>query len=115
MKLTFEDVIGYAEWMGYNHRGEVSKATDWTQSYLQNPWNGAVIMVLYEGEKRIVGNHDAPEVCWICIDINGRLYSTPSRYLRRMTKLRGFGFTDIGREALSQYFAAVRAEHQEDI
>ena len=110
MKLTFDDVCHYAEWLGFKHRGEPSKSYDWTQTYFWNGWRNCHMMVLYEGEKRIVKGHTQPEVCWVCIDPNGKVLSVPSRHLRKMEQVKGFGFTDTGRGCLAEYFDTINTK-----
>lgn len=104
--IKFLDVVGYAEWVGFKHRGEESKATDWTGAFLYQPWAHKVIMVLYEGEKRILCGHTEPEVCWVCIYEDGSVASIPSRTLRQMDRTAGFGFEDKGRQLVYDYMHA---------
>lgn len=81
-KLTFEDVVRYAELCGKKHREEASRAKDMAGLILNYPYNSKTIMVLYEGERRTVRGHDKPEVCWICVCPDGSLISVPARNLR---------------------------------
>ena len=37
-RITFEQVVEYAEKVGCEHRGEPSKAKDYTQHYFHNHW-----------------------------------------------------------------------------
>lgn len=101
-KITFEDVVRYAELCGKAHRSDSSRAKDMSQLLLHNPYNNQNIMVLYEGERRTPRGHDKPEVCWICISPDGSLSSVPSRVLRQMGPSRGFGFWPKGREKLER-------------
>lgn len=96
IKLTFEEVIQYAEMRGYPHRQGPSKAADFTQTYFYHHWKRVPIMVLYEAPKRIVGNRKEPEVCWWAISPNGDIINVPSRYLRQMDTRPGFGLTYRG-------------------
>ena len=97
-KLTFANVCRYAEICGRSHRQEASRAKDMAQLYLYMPWGNKTIMVLYEGERRVVRGHDKPEVCWICVGPDAELMSIPSRTLRMMTPRPGFGFWERGRD-----------------
>lgn len=93
MNLTFEEVVKYAEIKGYTHREEPSRAKDYTKTYWEYPWiPNTTIMALYEGEKRTLRGKKEPEVCWICISCYGNIMSVPSRHIRKMKELRGFGF-----------------------
>lgn len=103
--FTFEDVIKYAEALGYEHRGEPSRAKDYTMTYWFSNWTNEVIMVLYEGKKRTLRGKDKPEVCWICIHGDGSVSSVPSRYFRTcMIERRGFSFTQTGKQRLANYY-----------
>lgn len=102
--FTFEDVIKYAEALGWEHRGEPSRAKDYTMTYWQTP-HGETIMSLYEGERRTLRGKVKPEVCWICIHGDGSVSSVPSRYFQRYyTKKPGFYFTQAGKQRLADYF-----------
>lgn len=101
--ITFEDVCEYAKNAGFAPRGEESKAKDYTQTYWHNPWAHFNIMVLYEGEKRTLRGHEKPEVCWICIDCFGNIMSIPSRHIRMMDSICGFGLTAEGRDKIIKY------------
>lgn len=102
-KITFEDVCEYAKSVGFAPRGEESRAKDYTQTYWHNPWGHFNLMVLYEGEKRILRGHDKPEVCWICIDGFGEVMSIPSRHIRMMNNICGFGLTTEGSDKILKY------------
>lgn len=80
-KFSFEEIVNYAEKLGYAHRGDSSRAKDYTHTYWQTPFFD-YLMVLYEGEKRTIRGRTEPEVCWICIHQDGSISSTPSRYFR---------------------------------
>lgn len=95
-KLTFEQVVEYAEKVGCEHRGEPSRATNYTQHYFRNHWMQMNMMVLYEAPRRTLKGHDKPEVCWWCITPNGHLHSIPSRHLRMMDEIRGFVLWEEG-------------------
>lgn len=93
MNLTFEEVVKYAEMKGYAHREDQSRAKDYTKTYWEYPWRpNTTIMALYEGEKRTLRGKKEPEVCWICISCYGDIMSVPSRHIRKMNAVRGFGF-----------------------
>ena len=103
--FTFEEIVYYAEQNGYEHRGEPSRAKDFTFTFWMSPWSGEVIMVLYEGERRILRGHETPEVCWICIYPDGSVGSIPSRYLRRhYIQQKGFAFSHIGKQRIADFY-----------
>lgn len=103
--FTFEEVVRYAEEQGYEHRGEPSKAKDYTKTYWLNSFSNEAIMVLYEGKKRTLRGKVKPEVCWICIHGDGSVSSVPSRYFQRyFTERRGFSFTNTGKQRLADYY-----------
>ena len=97
-RFTFEEVVKYAEYLGYQHRNEPSRAKDYTFTFWRTPQYDSV-MVLYEGPKRLIRGHKEAEVCWICIHEDGSVSSIPSRYFRNyFTQLPGFGFNDEGKQ-----------------
>lgn len=109
--FTFEDVVEYAEALGYEHRGEPSKAKDYTMTFWQTPY-GETMMSLYEGKKRTLRGKDKPEVCWVCIHDDGSVSSVPSRHFRTyLIERRGFSFTQTGKQRLANYFT----RQEEDI
>lgn len=95
-RISFQEVVKYAEMRGCPHREGVSKAADFTQTYFFHHWKSVPIMVLYEAPKRIVGNRTEPEVCWWVIGPDGDLFNVPSRNLRQMDRRPGFGLTERG-------------------
>ena len=95
-ELTFEDVIHYAEKIGCLHRGEPSKATDYTHRYFYNHWIRQYMMALYEAPKRTLRGHDKPEVCWWCLSSDGHIQNVPSRHLRMMDEKKGMPLWDEG-------------------
>lgn len=102
--FTFDEIVKYAESLGWKHRGEPSRAKDYTKTFWQTPY-GEVIMALYEGERRTLRGHDKPEVCWICIHSDGSVSSLPSRYFQRyMTEKRGFRFSEYGKQTLADFY-----------
>lgn len=102
-ELTFELVCDYAKQV-FSPREDVSKAKDYTKTYWDLPYSGRRVMALYEGEKRTLRGHDKPEVCWICVDEYGGVFSVPSRYIRKADMVCGFGFFPAGRQRLIDYF-----------
>lgn len=109
--FSFEEIVEYAEILGYKHRSEKSRAFDYTKTYWRSPWDGKLMMVLYEGERRIVGNRKTPEVCWITIKEDGLIGSVPSRYFRKFFEpMMGFGFDDNARRQIAETL-----RHKEDI
>lgn len=101
MELTFEEIIKYAELLGYEHRDDISRAKDYTFTFWQTP-NYDKIMVLYEGQRRILRGHIEPEVCWICLHQDGFVSSVPSRYFRRFyIQLKGFPLTQEGKQKIA--------------
>ena len=102
--FTFEEVIKYAESLGWEHRGEPSKAKDYTMTFWRTPY-GETVMSLYEGEKRTLRGKDKPEVCWICIHADGSVSSLPSRYFRNyMVETTGFKFSNEGRQRIADFY-----------
>ena len=105
MEMTFELVCDYAkQYFAPRPAEEKSRAKNMTQTYWKTPWGYEKIMVLYEGERRQLKGRNKPEVCWICVDEYGNLKSYPSRYFRMMESRCGFGFNDIGRQAIINYY-----------
>ena len=103
--FTFDDIVKYAEALGWEHRGEPSRAKDYTMTFWEEPMSHSVIMALYEGERRTLRGKDKPEVCWICIHGDGSISSVPSRYFQRYyTEKKGFYFTQTGKQKLADYF-----------
>lgn len=105
-KITFPQIIRYAEAKGYEHRGEPSRAKDYTQYYFTQ--YGQIYMALYEGPRRILRGHDKPEVCWWCIDHNGKIVSLPSRSIRTSDYISGFGLTDKAKEEIFTFLGINR-------
>lgn len=101
-RITFEEIIEYAEIMGFAHREGPSRAKNYSHLYFYNHWVHESIMVLYEGERRTLRGHDKPEVCWICVNYRGQVMSVPSRHLRLMDSMCGFGLSDQGFAAIKQ-------------
>lgn len=102
--FTFEEIIHYAEQNGYNHREDASKAKDYTGTFWMSPWSFEVVMVLYEGEKRILRGKDKAEVCWVCIFPDGSIGSIPSRHLRNYyIQQKGFSFSQAGRQRIADF------------
>ena len=100
-RFTFEEIIQYAEKQGLEHRGEKSRAFDYTHTYWYSPFTGDIYMVLYEGKKRIIRGHKTAEVCWVCVRQDGVLSSVPSRYFRKYYEpIQGFVFNDAGRQKI---------------
>lgn len=104
-KLLFQDVCDYALWKGFEPRPieEKSRAKDYTQTYWKCPWDGSTLMALYEGVRRTLRGFEKPEVCWVCIDPYGNIRSIPSRHIRMMGPMCGFGFTDDARNEILKY------------
>ena len=90
---NFETVCKYAN-LRYKPRQGESRATDMSHKYFYNHWKHTRIMVLYEGDKRILKGHDTAEVCWICINEYGGVDSIPARHLRMMEEKPGFSFVN---------------------
>ena len=101
-KLTFDEVCRYAELCGKKHREGKSGSNlrDMTQEYLYHAYGNKTIMVLYQGERRVVRGKTEPEVCWICVGPDAELMSIPSRTLRMFCAQKGFGLTDKGKEKI---------------
>lgn len=109
--FTFDDVVKYAEGLGWEHRKEPSRARDYTMTFWHSGWNGETIMALYEGEKRTLRGKDKPEVCWVCIHGDGSVSSVPSRHFQKYyTEKRGFYFTQAGKQRLADYFTRQEEE-----
>ena len=109
--FTFDDVVGYAEGLGWEHRGEPSKAKDYTMTFWYSGWSHETIMALYEGEKRTLRGKKNPEVCWICLHSDGSVSSVPSRYFRTfMIEKKGFWLTDEGKQRIANYFNTKEAQ-----
>ena len=103
--FTFDDVVKYAEALGWKHREGPSRAKDYTMTFWHSGWNGETIMALYEGEKRTLRGKDKPEVCWICIHGDGSVSSVPSRHLQKYyTQKKGFYLTENGKQKLADYY-----------
>lgn len=99
--FTFEEVVRCAETQGYEHRGEPSRAHDYTQTYWRT-FNNNSVMVLYEGKKRKLRGHDKEEVCWICVYEDGSFGSVPSRYFRKhFIELAGFDLNNAGKQVIA--------------
>lgn len=99
--FTFEEAIRYAELLGYEHRGEPSRAKDYTYTFWQTPHYDK-LMVLYEGKKRILRGHNEPEVCWICLHQDGSVSSVPSRYFRKnYTQIQGIPLYQDGKQKMA--------------
>ena len=105
-KISFELLCNYAKEKGYTARTEPNKAKDYTQHYFC--MYGQIYMALYQGERRTLRGHDKPEVCWVCIDCNGKLYSVPSRQIRNSPTICGFGLTDRAKAEIKQYMGITR-------
>lgn len=99
-RLSFEDVVRYAELCECEHRGEPSKATDHTGKFFYNHWLGLDMVVLYEGPRRVLAGHDKPEVCWWCLCEDGGVRSIAARHLRMMDEKKGFVFYDRAYEMI---------------
>lgn len=112
MEITFDMLCEYAKELGFKPRPieENSKAKDITQTYYKMPWNGQNIMTLYEGEKRTLRGRDVPEVCWICINSSGDVMSIPSRTIRQMTTLRGFGLSNYAADKVETVLCGKQKE-----
>lgn len=96
-KITFKDVVRYAELCGAYHRQGESKAKDLSQTYWYSPWSYTPLMVLYEAPKRVLYGHKEAEVCWVCIDPEGELHNEAARNIRRMESRKGFGLSEMGK------------------
>lgn len=81
---------------GFPAREDASKAKDITGMIFINTYTNSDMrwIALYEGERRIVGNRDTPEVCWICIGENGHIKSIAARHIRKMKEVPDFRFWD---------------------
>lgn len=99
-RLSFDEIVKYAELLGFEHRGEPSRAVDFTYTFWMTPHYDR-LMVLYEGKKRIVRGRSKAEVCWVCIHKDGKVSSIPSRYFRQFyTNMPGFPLTDEAKEKI---------------
>lgn len=101
-KIEFWELIDYAKEKGYPERKDKSKRVkDMTGRMFVTFFQ--TVIVLYEGEKRIVRGHDKPEVCWICMAEDGKIMSIPARQLRAATKATGFClWNNIRRELIKR-------------
>lgn len=93
-RITFEEVVRYAELCEFPHREDKSHSKDYSQYYLQNPWSGESFMVLYETNKRIPRGKTQPQVSWVCINCYGDVFYMTSGNIRKCYQMCGFGFTD---------------------
>lgn len=109
-KITFKQLCDYAMAKGYTPRQDPSKAKDYTQYYFA--MYNQIYMALYQGERRIIRGHDKPEVCWICIDYNGKLYSIPSRTIRSSPMLCGFGLSDEAKDNICDFLGITRKHNE---
>lgn len=109
-KLTFEDVVKYAELCECEHRDEFSRATDYTGKFFHNHWIHQNMMVLYEAPRRVLKGHDKPEVCWWCIAEDGGIRNIPSRHLRMMDEKKGFVLYDKAYEMIEKALNGVDDE-----
>ena len=109
-KAFFRVLCDYAKSQGFAARNEESKAKDYTQHYFS--MYNQIYMSLYEGEKRTLRGHDKPEVCWICIDYNGKISSIPSRTIRTATQIRGFGLSDTAKEDILDFMGYTRRHNE---
>jgi hypothetical protein len=99
-RLSFDEIVKYAELLGFEHRGEPSRAVDFTYTFWMTPHYDR-LMVLYEGKKRVVRGRSKAEVCWICIHKDGKVSSVPSRHIRQFyTNMPGFPLTDEAKEKI---------------
>lgn len=105
-RITFNVLCKYAQEMGYTPRTEPNRAKDYTQYYFA--MYNQTYMSLYQGERRTLRGHDKPEVCWVCIDYNGRLHSVPSRHIRTATMIRGFSLSERAKEEIARYMGITR-------
>lgn len=56
--------------------------------------------------------HDKPEVCWVCIDYNGKLYSIPSRTIRSSPMICGFALSDEAKHDIFQFLGLDRKKQE---
>lgn len=96
-KITMAEVIDYARLdKGFTKREGKSRAKDLQGKMYR--FYGKDLLVLYEGDKRVLRGHDKPEVCWICIDCFGCVQSIAARHLRHCDPCSSFCFCDFMRE-----------------
>lgn len=105
-KITFNQIVKYAEGLGYEHREGPSRAKDYTQYYFRQ--YGQIYMVLYEGPRRVIRGHSKPEVCWWCIDHSGNIISLPARSIRTSDCICGFGLHEEAKKKIFTFLGIDR-------